>query len=112
MISLAVYHAIKMSDNYLHSGLTSQIIKVFYKTYNNLGYAFLEKAYERALLIELKRAGLNCLSQVPIDVYYFGEKIGFYIADLVVEDSVIVELKAAEGLCPEHEATLTNYLKT
>jgi GxxExxY protein len=76
-----------------------------------LGYGSLEKVYERALMIELKKSGLNCFSQVPIDVFYFGDKIGFYIADIVVEDCVIVELKATESLCPEHEAALINYLK-
>lgn len=100
-----------MSDNYLHSDLTGQIIGCFYKVYNQLGYGFLEKVYENALVIELRAAGLFCQPQKPIDVYYNDTKVGYYIADLVVEHSVIVEIKAAESLCKDHEAQLVNYLK-
>ncbi len=100
-----------MADNFLHSDLTSQIIKGFYNVYNELGYGFLEKVYENAVLIELRKQGLNCISQQPIEVYYNNCKVGFYIADIIVENSVIIEIKAAESLCEEHEAQLTNYLK-
>jgi GxxExxY protein len=100
-----------MNDNYLHSDLTSQIIKAFYKVYNTLGYGFLEKVYENALLFEIRSSGLLCSRQIPIDVFYGPEKVGFYFADLIVNESVIIEVKAAEALCEEHEAQLTNYLK-
>ena len=100
-----------MGDNYLHSDLTARIIRCFFKVYNTLGYGFLEKVYENAMLFELKCNGLNCLAQVPIDVYYGNAKVGFYIADIIVENCVVVELKAAEALCEEHEAKLTNYLR-
>jgi len=100
-----------MNDNYLHSDTTALIIKAFYKVYNNLGYGFLEKVYENALLIELRRFGLFCKAQLQIKVFYDGNEIGFYIADIVVNESVIIEVKAAESLCEEHEAQLTNYLK-
>jgi len=100
-----------MNDNYLHSETTSLIIKAFFNVYNKLGYGFLEKVYENALLIELKRLGLFCKAQVQIKVYYDENEIGFYIADLVVNENVIIEVKAAESLCKEHEAQLTNYLK-
>ncbi len=100
-----------MSDNYLHSDITGLIIKAFFNVYNKLGYGFLEKVYVNALLIELRRMRLFCSSQVPIKVFYDELEIGFYIADIVVNDSVIIEVKAAEALCEEHEAQLTNYLK-
>jgi GxxExxY protein len=100
-----------MTNNYLHSQLTSEIIKAYYKVYNTLGYGFLEKVYENALLIELKSRGLVCSRQVPIDVFYEQEKVGCYFADVIVNDTVISEIKAAESLCEEHEAQLINYLK-
>jgi GxxExxY protein len=100
-----------MSDNYKHSDITGIIIKAFYNVYNQLGYGFLEKVYENALLIELKKLGLECVAQYPIKVFYDNLKVGFYIADIIVNNCVIVEIKAAETLCEEHEAQLTNYLK-
>ncbi len=99
------------SENYKHSELTEQIIKAYYKVYNKLGYGFLEKVYENAMKIELRNAGLNVLAQQPISVYYENEEVGSYFADLLIDDKVIVELKAAEELCEEHEAQLLNYLK-
>ncbi len=98
-------------DNYKHSDVTGVIIKAFYIVYNKLGYGFLEKVYENALCIELKKFGLDCKTQCPIDVYYDYEKIGFYIADLIVNNCVIIEVKAASDICVEHEAQLTNYLR-
>lgn len=95
----------------LHTNLTGLIIKSFYRVYNDLGYGFLEKVYENALLFELRENNLKCTSQNPIDVYYSGKKVGLYFADILVEDKVIIELKAAEGLCEEHETQLINYLK-
>ncbi len=95
---------------FLHKELTELIIKAFYNVYNKLGYGFLEKVYENALAIELSDIGLEFEKQFPIQVYYKGQKVGFYIADLVVADIVIVELKANEQLCPENEYQLLNYL--
>ncbi len=103
--------SIIMSANYLHSELTSLIIKAFYKVYNTLGHGFLEKVYENSMAIELKKMGLGVLHQVKIDVFYDGEKVGNYFADLVVEEKIIIELKAMEALITEHEAQLVNYLK-
>ncbi len=100
-----------MADNYKHSDITGIIIKAFYNVYNQLGYGFLEKVYENALLIELRKLGLECVAQYPIEVFYDDLKIGYYIADIIVNNCVIVEIKAAESLCEEHEAQLTNYLK-
>jgi len=97
--------------NYLHEDLTEEIIQVFYKVYNTLGYGFLEKVYEKAMLIELKAAGLNATGQYPVNVFYEEEIVGEYFADIMVENKVILELKAREKLCPEHEVQLVNYLK-
>ena len=98
-------------QDYKHSELTEQIIKVFYKVYNTLGYGFLEKVYENALLLELKNLNLQASSQEPIKVLYNGVIIGEYFADVLVEGKVILEIKAARTLTEEHEAQLLNYLK-
>jgi GxxExxY protein len=95
----------------IHGEETDRIIKAFYKVYNTLGYGFLEKNYENALCIELRKAGFTVVQQHPIQVFYEGEQIGDYFADIVVDDLIILELKAAEQLRQEHVAQLTNYLK-
>src|SRR5690554_2056536 len=95
----------------LQEDITNKIIKAYYNVYNTLGYGFLEKVYENAMMIELKKAGLNSRRQVPISVFYEEQLVGSYFADILVEDSIVVELKAAENLCEEHEVQLINYLK-
>lgn len=100
-----------MGDNYKHSDITALVIQAFYNVYNKLGYGFLEKVYENALAIECKKLGLNCLTQCPIEVFYDNEVVGVYIADMVVNRFVIVEIKAASAIAPEHEVQLVNYLK-
>ncbi|HSN61875.1 MAG TPA: GxxExxY protein [Ferruginibacter sp.] len=100
-----------MTENYLYSDITEAIIKCYYKVYNKLGYGFLEKVYERAMLIELGKEGFICLQQCPVDVYYETEKVGYYLADIIVNGKIIVEIKAAEILSQAHETQLTNYLK-
>ena len=94
-----------------HDDITKQIIKAFYTVYGVLGYGFLEKVYENALAIELRKLGLKVAQQAQIVVYYDGHEVGVYQADLLVADAVIVELKASRALAPEHEAQLLNYLK-
>ena len=96
---------------YKYSNITDLIIKAFFNVYNKLGYGFLEKVYENAMVIELRKLGLEVINQKGIKVYYDEIEVGQYVADLIVEDVIIVELKAAESLCEEHEAQLTNYLK-
>lgn len=96
---------------YPHSELTQKIISAFFKVYNTLGYGFLEKVYENAMVVELRSMGLDVKVQHPITVLYDGVPVGSYYADLFVEDQVIVELKAAEEICEEHEFQLVNYLK-
>jgi len=76
--------------------LTGQIIKCFYTVYEKLGYGFLEKIYERALMIEFKKAGLNFNNQYPINVYYDDENIGDFVADFLLVEKVIVEIKAVK----------------
>lgn len=95
----------------LHETITDKIINAFYKVYNSLGYGFLEKVYENAMVIQLKNSGLQAIQQKNIKVYYESEEVGDYFADLFVENKVIVELKAAKKICEEHEAQLINYLK-
>ena len=100
-----------MNDLNQLNKLTDRVINCFFMVYNTLGYGFLEKVYERALLIELKKIGLKVESQKPIKVHYDKQVIGDYYADLMVNDIVILELKAAETLCEQHELQLINYLK-
>ncbi len=95
----------------LHQEITSKIISAFYTVYNALGYGFLEKVYENAMIIELEKLGLIVRQQVPIQVYYEDKVVGEYFADLLVDDKVIVELKAAKEIVGAHEAQLVNYLK-
>lgn len=98
-------------SEYLYQELTSNIISCFYKVYNTLGFGFLEKIYENALLFELSKSGLFVERQKPIKVYYEDKLVGEYFADLIVEDKVIIELKAVDALIEEHELQLINYLK-
>jgi GxxExxY protein len=95
----------------LHEELSNKIIGCFYKVYNKLGYGFLEKIYLNSMMIELQRSGLQVEKQKQIKVYYDGLMVGEYFADLIVENTVILELKAAEALVLEHELQLVNYLK-
>ena len=91
--------------------LTEKIIKIFYKIYNTLGYGFLEKVYENAMMIEFKREDIPAYSQYAIKVFYEDEIIGEYFADILVDYKVIVEIKATRNLALENEAQLLNYLK-
>jgi len=101
-----------MGEVYLHDDLTSLIIKCFYKVYNELGFGFLEKVYENALKIELESCGLEVAAQQPIKVFYPGEIVGQYFTDLVVNNDVIIELKASSTLNENHAIQLINYLKS
>ena len=94
-----------------HSKITEKIIKAFYKVYNTLGYGFLEKVYENAMVIELRKMGLQVSQQKRVMVYYEKEVVGDYYSDLLVENSVINELKASKSLCEADELQLINYLK-
>ncbi len=91
--------------------LTEKIIEIFYRVYNKLGYGFLEKVYENAMLKEFETADIPAVSQYAINVVYEGEIIGEYFADILVDNKVIVEIKASKSLAIENEAQLLNYLK-
>ena len=100
-----------MEIELLHRETTDQIIKAFYKVYNALGYGFLEKVYENALVIELREIGFQVEQQKSLKVHYGRHLVGEYFADLVVEEKVILELKAAETIIQAHAAQLQNYLR-
>ncbi len=95
----------------LHQELTDKIIKTFYEVYNELGYGFLEKVYQNALFLELKNKGYKVEAQKKISVYYKGVEVGEYYADLIVEDLVILELKAADCIVKDFENQILNYLR-
>ena len=95
----------------LEQELTEQIIKVYYDVYNELGYDFLEKVYQNAMYIELKQRGFFVEGQKQIKVKYKEFEVGEYYADLVVNEKIIIELKAAEYVVKEFEAQLLNYLR-
>ena len=99
------------SESLLHKDITEEIISAYYYVYNELGYGYLEKVYENAMLIELKSRGFKVVSQKNIKVYFKDAIVGEYFADIVVDDKIILELKSAESLATEHETQLFNYLK-
>jgi len=98
-------------DRLLHAELTEKTIGAFYVVQRELGFGFLESVYEAALAITLRNLGLDVRQQAPIDVWFHGRRIGLFRADLVVEELVIVELKALRQLAPQHEAQLLNALR-
>ena len=90
---------------------TKIIIGCFYKVYNTLGFGFLEKVYENALLHEIKKNKIHAIQQSPIKVYYENIVVGEYFADILVNDEIILEIKTANGINTAHEAQLYNYLQ-
>ena len=93
-----------------HEALTEKIIKAFYSVYNELGHGFLEAVYEEAMAISLREAGFNVARQYPVAVWFHQHKAGEFKADLVVENLVLVELKAVQSLDASHHAQIINYL--
>ena len=100
-----------MNQDFKHKELTDRVIKIFYRVYNSLGYGFLEKVYESAMMIELKKEGIPAAAQSPIKVMYAGEVVGEYYADILVDGKIILELEASRTLAEENEAQVLNYLK-
>ena len=90
--------------------ITESIIGCAYRVYNKMGFGFLESVYEKCLLIELRKAGLYAESQKPITVYYDDEIVGTFIADIIVNDTIILELKSVRRIIEAHEVQLVNYL--
>ena len=101
-----------VQHNLKHADLTEKVIGIFYDVYNELGYGFLESIYECSLAIALQEAGLKVDRQVPIPVWFRGQKVGEFRGDMLIEDSVLLELKSARMLEPAHEAQLLHYLKS
>lgn len=95
----------------MYKDITERIIRCFYNVHDELGGGFLESVYEKAVLFELKGAGLKAEAQRVLTVKYKGEVVGEFKPDIVVEDRIILEIKAVGNLVPEHEAQLINYLK-
>lgn len=94
-----------------HGDITGRLIDLFYLVYRTLGYGFLERVYANSMVVAGKRLGLEIEKKVPVRVAFEGTIVGNYEADLLVNRAVIVELKTAKALIPEHEAQLLNYLK-
>ena len=94
-----------------HRALTQKIIGVFYEVYNELGHGFLESVYEKAFEIALTSSGLPVLTQIEVPVWFRGKKVGDFSADMLVDKSVLLELKAGRALDRAHEAQLLNYLR-
>jgi GxxExxY protein len=95
----------------LHKELSESILKVYYEVYNELGYGFLEKVYQNAMYFELKAQGFKVEAQKQIQVYYKDELVGDFFADLLINDTIILELKACENLVKAHYVQTLNYLK-
>jgi len=105
-----VYHCLKEARAMEHRGLTETVIGCAYRVYNRMGFGFLESVYEKCLMIELRKAGIHAEGQKPIEVHYEGEVVGEFIADVLVDDRVIVELKSVRRIIKAHEVQLVNYL--
>ena len=93
-----------------HEQITKNVIGCAFEVINELGAGFLESVYEKALLLALQQKGLSVISQHPVKVLFRGECVGDFYADILVEDKVIVELKAVKAIAPEHQAQTINYL--
>ena len=100
-----------MNTDLKHGLITDQILRVFYDVYNELGHGFLESVYHRSLVLALKEKGLNVRSRVAIPVWFRGQQVGQFEADVLVENCVLLELKAARMLDSSHRAQLMNYLR-
>ena len=98
-------------QDFKHKELTEKIIKIFYRVYNTLGYGFLEKVYGNAMMMRFRKDGIPAVAQSSIRVMYEEECIGEYYADILVDNKVIVEIKAIKRFAKENEAQLLNYLK-
>jgi GxxExxY protein len=99
------------TDKLKHKELSHLIIKSFYEVYNELGGGFLESVYENAMTLVLQQQGLHVETQKEIVVYFRGTIIGNFRADMIVEEKILLELKAVRCFEPVHEAQLLNYLK-
>jgi len=94
-----------------HEEITKKIIQSAYTVHKQLGFGFLESVYKKAMVIELRKSGLNVEAEKPLKVYYDGQVVGDFFIDLFVENFVVVELKSVQQLSKNHEVQLVNYLK-
>ena len=99
------------AEEYKHSGLTDRILGVFYEVYNELGFGFLESVYQKAMLIALLDAGLTPTAEIGIPVWFRSQNVGDFRADLIVNNLILIELKAGRTLEQVHEAQTLNYLR-
>ena len=95
----------------LHSEITEKILGIYYDVYNEIGHGFLESVYNNCMFLALTKAGLSVRREVPVPVYFRGQDVGQFKADLVVEGCVLIELKAVQNLDRSHEAQVMNYLR-
>jgi GxxExxY protein len=100
-----------MNEQFLHSEITKEIIGIFYDVYNELGHGFIESVYENSLAIALRSKDFDVHQQIAIPVYFRGQRVGDFTADLLVEKCILLELKVARSIEQAHIAQLLNYLK-
>ena len=100
-----------MNTDLKHGLVTDKILKVFYDVYNELGHGFLESVYHRSLVVALETVGLDVCSRIRIPVWFRGTQVGQFEADILVENCVLLELKAVRTLDSSHRAQLLNYLR-
>lgn len=101
-----------VEQGYKYSELTEIVIGVFYDVYNELGFGFLESVYRKALRLALVERGLSVATEVPVSVFFRGQNVGDFRADLVVNDLILLELKTAESIVRAHESQVLNYLRS
>jgi GxxExxY protein len=101
-----------IDSKYKHSELTDLIIAVFYEVYNELGFGFLESVYRKSLCLALLQKGVSVEQEVPVTVFFRGQNVGDFRADLVVDRTILLELKTAEQIVAAHESQVLNYLRS
>jgi GxxExxY protein len=101
-----------IDSKYKHSELTDRVIGVFYEVYNELGFGFLESVYRNSLRIALLERGLTVEQEVPVTVLFHGKNVGDFRGDLVVNGTILLELKTAENIVAAHESQVLNYLRS
>jgi GxxExxY protein len=105
------HRSAEQEKEFLHRKLTEKVIGVFYDVYNELGFGFLESVYQGAMLFALADAGLYAIEEIDVPVWFRGKRVGDFDADILVENKVLLELKAVRALESSHEAQLLNYLR-
>ena len=101
----------KQNSKLLHSDLTEKVLGVYYDVYNEIGHGFLESVYNNCMFFALTKSAISVRREVPVPVYFRGQDVGQFKADLVVDSSVLIELKAVQALDRSHEAQVMNYLR-